>query len=242
MADGAEGGTRTPTGFPTALEWTSVDRHGKFLEVGRSYRKGIFGNTKNGKTRRVDTSDQLIEILEEHRKTIAAAALAAGRPTPELVFPSPRFTPRDPSNIRRDFSAALKKAQMRRIRFHDTRHTYASLLLRMGESLVYVKEQLGHSSIQITVDTYGHLDPGGEPAGGQPARRSGLERGGGIRGRDWQQSGNRDGAKRTWGQACMLNPMSFQRKMVGHEGFEPSLHNSSVMNPANGCRHQYVGG
>ncbi|MCD6269842.1 MAG: tyrosine-type recombinase/integrase [Deltaproteobacteria bacterium] len=46
------------------------------------------------------------------------------------------------------------------LRFHDIRHTFASLLLTNGESLAYVKEQLGHSSIQMTVDIYGHLIPG----------------------------------------------------------------------------------
>ena len=46
------------------------------------------------------------------------------------------------------------------MRFHDLRHSFASLLLQQGESLVYVKEQLGHSSIQVTVDCYGHLIPG----------------------------------------------------------------------------------
>src|SRR5262245_45592933 len=54
----------------------------------------------------------------------------------------------------------LEKAGLRQIRIHDPRHTYASLLLQQGESVVYVKEQLGHASIQITVDTYGHLIPG----------------------------------------------------------------------------------
>jgi integrase len=50
---------------------------------------------------------------------------------------------------------------MRRVRFHDLRHTFASLLIAQGESLAYVKEQMGHSSIQVTVDIYGHLVPGG---------------------------------------------------------------------------------
>ena len=49
---------------------------------------------------------------------------------------------------------------MRRVRFHDLRHTYASLLISQGESLAYVRDQLGHSSIKVTVDTYGHLVPG----------------------------------------------------------------------------------
>jgi integrase len=46
------------------------------------------------------------------------------------------------------------------VRFHDARHTFASLLLQQGESLAYVRDQLGHSSIQMTVDVYGHLVPG----------------------------------------------------------------------------------
>jgi len=53
----------------------------------------------------------------------------------------------------------LRKAGLREIRVHDVRHTYASLLLSDGASLVYVKEQMGHSSIQMTVDIYGHLIP-----------------------------------------------------------------------------------
>jgi integrase len=47
------------------------------------------------------------------------------------------------------------------VRFHDLRHTFATLLIQQRESLVYVKDQLRHHSIQITVDTYGHLVPGG---------------------------------------------------------------------------------
>lgn len=47
---------------------------------------------------------------------------------------------------------------MRQVRFHDLRHTFASLLL---QSPVYVKDQMGHCSIQVTVDLYGHLIPGG---------------------------------------------------------------------------------
>ena len=56
---------------------------------------------------------------------------------------------------------ALKKAGLRRIRIHDLRHTYASLLIQAGESLAYVRDQLGHHSIKVTVDIYGHLDPEG---------------------------------------------------------------------------------
>ena len=63
------------------------------------------------------------------------------------------------NTIRNIFKRILKKAGLREIRFHDIRHTYASILLSNGESPVYVKEQLGHSSIETTVDIYGHLIP-----------------------------------------------------------------------------------
>ncbi len=63
-------------------------------------------------------------------------------------------------NVRHVFERMLKRAGLRHIRIHDLRHTFASLLLQQGESVVYVRDQLGHGSIQITVDTYGHLIPG----------------------------------------------------------------------------------
>jgi site-specific recombinase XerD len=55
----------------------------------------------------------------------------------------------------------LEKAELRHRRIHDLRHTFASLLIQQDESLVYVKEQMGHALIQITVDIYGHLVPSG---------------------------------------------------------------------------------
>jgi Phage integrase family len=81
--------------------------------------------------------------------------------TDELVFPSPEGSVLDPDNlIKRYFLPAVEHAGLRRIRGHDLRHTFGSLLIQGGASLAYVKEQMGHSSIQITVDTYGHLIPG----------------------------------------------------------------------------------
>lgn len=65
---------------------------------------------------------------------------------------------------RRVWSKLLPKAGFRWLRIHDLRHTFASLLIQNGESLAYVKEQMGHHSIRVTVDTYGHLVPGGNRA------------------------------------------------------------------------------
>ncbi len=52
------------------------------------------------------------------------------------------------------------KAGLRRLRLHELRHTFASLLIQNGESLAYDRDQLGHTNIKTTVDIYGHLVPG----------------------------------------------------------------------------------
>ena len=59
--------------------------------------------------------------------------------------------------VRRKFEPALKKAEIERIRFHDLRHTFASILIDLGENPKYIQNQMGHSSIKITLDIYGHL-------------------------------------------------------------------------------------
>ncbi len=78
----------------------------------------------------------------------------------EFVFCSERGTPLDADNFRhREFPAALRRAALRRLRFHDLRHTYTSLLIAHGAHPQYIRAQLGHASIQTTLDRYGHLMP-----------------------------------------------------------------------------------
>ena len=105
---------------------------------------------------------QLSETMKELRTERKAEALAKGwKDVPKLVFVNEEGNVIDDVNLRkRVFNKALEKAGMRLIRIHDLRHTFASLLIQNGESLAYVKDQLGHHSIQITVDIYGHLVPG----------------------------------------------------------------------------------
>jgi integrase len=126
-----------------------------FIWVRRSYRRGRLTAPKNGKSRRVDISNQLKAVLKEHRAREMEKALKQGLgEPPELVFHKHRRII-EQNYMRRVFKRILRKAGLRDIKFHGLRHTFASLLLSMGESPVYVKEQLGHSSIQITVDIYG---------------------------------------------------------------------------------------
>ena len=84
---------------------------------------------------------------------------------PSWVFTTATGTIVDPDNFRHRIWAKLPaKAGLRQIRIHDLRHTFASLLIQQGESLAYVKDQMGHHSIRVTVDVYGHLVPGGNKA------------------------------------------------------------------------------
>ena len=141
------------------LRWGDVDWNGKFIEVRRSHRRGKTGSTKTGKRRRVDMSDQLLATLKRLYTTRKVEALKDGRGgVVEKIFHRDG-KPMEQNFNRRVFKRVLRKAGLREMRFHDLRHTLASQLLSNGESPVYVKEQLGHSSIQMTVDIYGHLIP-----------------------------------------------------------------------------------
>ena len=115
---------------------------------------------KHGKTRKVDMSDQLLLALRDLRKAAKALALKKGRGVPEFVFTTHLGTLLDASWVRKVFTDSLKAAGLRVIPFHALRHSFASALIGNGSSLTYVRDQMGHSSIQITVDTYGHLVPG----------------------------------------------------------------------------------
>ena len=135
----------------------------RFILVQHNYVRREHTTTKSKKSRRVDLSRELRGILVERRDARLLDAHLKGKNdiTDELVFRSPEKTILDPDNLyHRIFLPVLAKAGIRKIRLHDLRHTFGSLLLQNGAAIVYVKEQMGHSSIQVTVDTYGHLIPG----------------------------------------------------------------------------------
>jgi integrase len=154
-------------GEALGLQWGDLDAAGGFLEVRRTVdvRPGRFliGTPKSGKARRVDVPDSLMRALVAAKSLREAEAAVDGYVPSPWLFPAltDRSKPLNASWLRRHvWYPLLAKAGLRRIRVHDARHTYASLLLQAGEPIAYVKDQLGHSSIQVTVDVYGHLIPG----------------------------------------------------------------------------------
>ena len=145
-----------------ALQWSDIDYNGRFIDVQRNYTRGRISTPKSGDSRRVDMSRELMQALKDLYTERQLEAVANGwASVPEWVFCNEMGGLLHPDHLRKQvFYKLLRRSGLRRIRFHDLRHTFASLLLQQGESPVYVKEQMGHSSIQVTVDLYGHLIPG----------------------------------------------------------------------------------
>ncbi|HEX7409963.1 MAG TPA: tyrosine-type recombinase/integrase [Candidatus Binatia bacterium] len=160
-------------GEAIALQWGDVDWRGRFIEVRRSSVQGELSVPKNGKARRVDLSDALYGVLRERfalrfekvraLDPEADAELEAERAAglDAWIFPDTTGGIMNVGNLRRRvFHPLLVTAKLRKVRIHDLRHTYASLLFQKGAALHYVQQQLGHHSPAFTLTVYMHLMPG----------------------------------------------------------------------------------
>jgi integrase len=103
--------------------------------------------------RRVDLSSTAARVLRKQ--------LLARKPNDlGLVFPSPEGRILNDDNFRhRVFRPAVRRTKLTGLRFHDLRHTYAALMVAAGAHPKYLQAQMGHSSIRVTLDLYGHLFP-----------------------------------------------------------------------------------
>jgi len=148
------------------LQWGDIDWTSRQIQVRRSYTHGRFYEPKTPSSRRkVDIPPGLIATLKEWK-------LACPPGPHDLVFPSGAGNPESAANLlQRGFYPALRRAGLRKIRFHDLRHTYASLLIANNEHPKRIQALMGHASINVTMDVYGHLMPQG---GDQVADRLGA--------------------------------------------------------------------
>jgi integrase len=118
---------------------------------------GTLDTPKSGHGRTVDLSQSLTDTLSAHEMTRKREKVKYGwSELPPWLFATKEGTPVNPANVRRAMLNVLKKAKLP-LHFtpHCLRHTYASILLADGVSPVYVQEQLGHATIELTVSTYG---------------------------------------------------------------------------------------
>lgn len=139
-----------------ALKWSDMDFENSFIQVKRT--QSIYGGKmeiKEPKTkssrRRIMIDDYLLEILRENKKYQKS----------EYIFSTSEGDVKIPYDLSsKRFKVVCKKAGVPKRRFHDLRHTHASILLSKGVHPKIVQERLGHSKISTTLDTYSHLVPG----------------------------------------------------------------------------------
>lgn len=150
-----------------ALRWRGVDLDGASLSV-----TGTLHQTPSGlvvaepKTprsrRRIDLTPTAVAALRRHRTAQLEERLLAGSLWQEggFVFTNVVGRAVDPGNLLlRAFAPLLTRAGLPRMRFHDLRHTAATLMLTRGVHPKIVSEMLGHATIAITLDTYSHVLP-----------------------------------------------------------------------------------
>ncbi|WNF35212.1 site-specific integrase [Bacillaceae bacterium IKA-2] len=150
-----------------ALCWSDVDFSNKKIYIRKTACdvKGegvvIKHSTKSGKERAVMIGKRLLEFLENHkrksddRKTILGSSFNPH----DLVFHNTKGNYLDVRDLTRAYKKAIKTADLPDCRFHDLRHTHATILLQANVHPKIVSERLGHSKISITLDTYSHVLP-----------------------------------------------------------------------------------
>jgi integrase len=135
----------------------------RYILVRNNFTRGEFTSPKNRKTRRVNLNRELRQNLIELRDARLMDAFARGHESiPGLVFPSQTGGPLDSAiSTIVTFCLASRPPDCAGSRSTRCATACASLLIQGGTSLAYVRDQMGHSSIQVTADVYGHLVPGG---------------------------------------------------------------------------------
>jgi len=146
------------------LRWHHLDLDLAALSVTQVLykRRGVcqFKEPKSAHSRRrLDLPPSLALFLRQHRIKREAECLLLGRPLSEndLVFIKANGSPMDPGTLTHNFARIAGKAGLAGTRFHDLRHTFASLMLLASVHAKIVSEMLGHSSVAFTLDTYSHV-------------------------------------------------------------------------------------
>ena len=147
------------------LKWSDLDWKKGVLRVQRQLQRinnqGLLFSQPKTKTgnRSIQLGEQTLQTLRTHleKQRLEQAFANQNWRDEGLIFATPIGTPTEPRNLIRDYKRALKKAGLREIRFHDLRHTAASLMLNNGVPILVVSKILGHSKASTTLDIYGHL-------------------------------------------------------------------------------------
>jgi integrase len=147
------------------LRWRDVDLDKGLLYIKQTLSQDgktfLTGAKTKSSIRTINLSGSTIKCLKEQRLVTAKEKLSLGPiyQDNDLVASTHHGSPHNPANIRRSFNRIIKQANLSKIRFHDLRHTHATLLLAQGVNIKVISERLGHSNIKVTLDTYSHVLP-----------------------------------------------------------------------------------
>lgn len=149
------------------LRWRDIDLDYLSISVSQVlYKRRGICQFKEPKTehsrRRVAMTPKLALFLREYKAERESLYWQLGQPLTldSLVFGSIEGGPIDPGVLSHDFARIVKRAGLENVRFHDLRHTFASLMLLRGAKPKVISEALGHSSVAFTMDTYSHIIEG----------------------------------------------------------------------------------
>ncbi len=149
------------------LRWRDLDLDLMGISVSRTLykRRGVcqFKEPKtSGSSRRVAMTPKLALFLKEYKAERESLYwhLGVALTLDDLVFTNYDGKPVDPSYLTHTFAKIVKQAGLGRVRFHDLRHTFASLALLRGAKPKVISEALGHASVAFTMDTYSHIISG----------------------------------------------------------------------------------
>ena len=111
--------------------------------------------------RNIDLDDETVRILRAHRSLQLERRLliGVGWTDLDLVFCGPAGECLDPESVAKTFDRRVARAKVKRIRFHDLRHSHVAHLIAAGQDALVISKRLGHASVSFTYDKYGHLMP-----------------------------------------------------------------------------------
>lgn len=148
------------------LMWDDVDINARRISVRRTLLKAgpepVLGVPKTGRSRAITISPQTASLLRKHqlRQKELKLSLGGAYKDRDFVFAKENGNPIQINNFgQRSFANLIESAGVKKIRFHDLRHTCATLLLAKGVNPKIVQERLGHSDISMTLNRYSHVTP-----------------------------------------------------------------------------------